>query len=240
MATQSWRTHRESVPIWQSFCARRCSRPLAPAAPRALRRVRVLLSWNPSGTQALFCPATVLFDVLRAVRPQYRMLRHYSANATGRCYVLGYSPVVLCRRDASTCPLTNLTGHDWGPWPCCCNRDCRALCGRWVKRRCGGAAELPCACAPTVFRVSQDGVICGIIQVSSNAKVFKIFHPAFTLSTLSICRRYADRRDKVCIILGVLAAAIGGTLMPVFTIFLGEMVNALGDPTKNLMDDLRR
>lgn len=39
---------------------------------------------------------------------------------------------------------------------------------------------------------------------------------------------------------GLTAAAIGGALMPVFTIFLGELVNALGDPTQDLTAEVNK
>lgn len=39
---------------------------------------------------------------------------------------------------------------------------------------------------------------------------------------------------------GVLAAAVGGAMVPVFTIFLGNLFNALGDPGADLMAEVRR
>lgn len=64
--------------------------------------------------------------------------------------------------------------------------------------------------------------------------------PPISNAVRVVCCRYASHRDKINTVVGVIAAGIGGTLMPVFTIFLGELVNALGDPTKDLMAELRR
>lgn len=53
-------------------------------------------------------------------------------------------------------------------------------------------------------------------------------------------RSYASRRDKLTALGGVLAAMVGGAMVPVFTIFLGNLFNALGDPGADLMAEVRR
>lgn len=52
--------------------------------------------------------------------------------------------------------------------------------------------------------------------------------------------RYATFGDKAAVFAGLVAAAIGGSLIPVFTIFLGELWNALGDPTSDLMEAVEK
>lgn len=52
--------------------------------------------------------------------------------------------------------------------------------------------------------------------------------------------RYATPRDKLTVLCGLAAAVAGGTMFPIFTIFLGNLFNALGDPTTDLMTEVRR
>ena len=52
--------------------------------------------------------------------------------------------------------------------------------------------------------------------------------------------RYATRQDKLILAAGLVAAAISGALIPVFTIVLGELINAIGDPTKDLQEEVNR
>ncbi len=41
-------------------------------------------------------------------------------------------------------------------------------------------------------------------------------------------------------LIGLVGAAVTGAIIPVFTIILGDLVNAIGDPTKDLTEEVNK